>query len=118
MYGCVPAQATASNMAYYLYCSSPMMLLYNQKVAQYVRCTFSETMLQLGIFVYKLTILGAIQSFATPSGLRPFGSPSGEWYDPERLVNPHQYMDNLVYACTSSTTIRLFCQHSLAFLSH
>ena len=99
MFGCAPPHTTTSAKSYFLYCASPMKLCYDENQQSHLKCTMRDTMLRLGSFLIKLTLLGGFQSFATPSGMHPFGSPTGEWYDPTRLWNPRQYLDNLVYVC-------------------
>jgi len=110
MYGCAPVHTTASFMSYFMYFSSPMMMVYDRKLQNYVKCSWREIMLQLGTFVSKLTILGAIQSYATPSGMHPFGSPTSEWYEPKRIFNLYQYMDNLVYAFLFQMYLSSYCE--------
>ena len=90
-----------------------MMMVYDSKLQSYVKCSWREIMLQLGTFVSKLTILGAIQSYATPSGMHPFGSPTSEWFNPKRIFNLYQYMDNLVYACKYCLLLLISNQYSI-----
>lgn len=99
MFGCAPPHTTKSDKSYFLYCASPMMLSYDSNQQSHLKCTLGDTMLRFKSFGIKLTLLGALQSFATLLEMHPFGSPTGEWYDPTRLWNPRQYLDNLVYAC-------------------
>eukprot|EP00542_Grammatophora_oceanica_P012466 CAMPEP_0194041354 /NCGR_PEP_ID=MMETSP0009_2-20130614/13273_1 /TAXON_ID=210454 /ORGANISM="Grammatophora oceanica, Strain CCMP 410" /LENGTH=443 /DNA_ID=CAMNT_0038684835 /DNA_START=11 /DNA_END=1342 /DNA_ORIENTATION=+ len=96
LFDCTPSYAKESMASYAFYSVNPMIL--KRSESGFVRATIRDTLGHLKAFVIQLLILGALQSFLVTADFHPFGSTrDGKMFDPSRLFNPHQFLDNIFY---------------------